>query len=73
MDQYIHAYRANLKLAEQAMVLRHEAVLARPKGMVLRENQATHILALITLIKELRLMAEHDDQTWWVEEEYVPF
>lgn len=73
MDQYLEAARSSLKLAEQALRARLVKIEARPVGNILRRNQATHTIALIALVEELREIAAHDPLTWWENEEVVPF
>lgn len=73
MDIHLQVARSNLKLAEMALQERLKKIAARPKGMILRRNQATHTLAMLSLIAEIILISSHDPETWWENDDPVPF
>lgn len=73
VDQHLAAVRSHLKLCENILKVRAATLHKRSVGMLLRNNQIAHNAALLGLVEELREIAEHDPQRWWVEPSEDPF
>ncbi len=73
MDEYMHAARANLKLADQALTLRLQHIERRPVGIIGRLNKIAHTKALLEAVGHARLLCATQDDGWWDPTTEEPF
>lgn len=73
MDEFLNDVRVQLKLAHASLKQREARLEARAVGYIMRRNQLAHTRALIALVEEVQLIASHEPEEWWEDEESVPF
>lgn len=73
MDAHITAVRSHLKLANAVLEERLRALETTRTRLSRHYSTVAHTRAMLTLVEELRGLAEQDPDMWDAEPDIVPF